>query len=315
MNANKTYRSFIRAGARALLLGALFLAPVGLVAAQTAVDPDVARRTQWFHEAKFGMLITWGLYSIPAGEWKGQEIPGIGEWIQNRAHIPLGGVRPACPAIQSGEVQCRRMGSAGEASRHAVRGADAEAPRWFCPVRHQGEHLQRCGCHAFPPRPDAGVGGGVPQARAAHGLLLLAGAGLASTGRRVLSRGQWDPAQQGDFDDYLNKVSLPQVRELLTNYGPIALLWFDTPLNMTPARAQRFVDLVRAASARLPDQWTVGNQAGRRLFLRWETTRCLTTLWGALGRLPRRSTTPGVTKRMITTGSPRTSSSSGWSTS
>jgi len=55
----------------------------------------------------------------------------------------------------------------------------------------------------------------------------------------------WDTAQKGDFDDYLNKIAIPQVRELLTGYGPIALIWFDAPLHMTPERAQRFVNLVR----------------------------------------------------------------------
>ena len=44
---------------------------------------------QWFREAKFGLFIHWGLYAIPAGEWKGQPIAGIGEWIMNRAKIPV----------------------------------------------------------------------------------------------------------------------------------------------------------------------------------------------------------------------------------
>ena len=35
------------------------------------------------------MFIHWGLYAIPAGEWKGQQVPGIGEWIMNRAKIPV----------------------------------------------------------------------------------------------------------------------------------------------------------------------------------------------------------------------------------
>src|ERR1700722_17393142 len=45
-------------------------------------------KMQWFREAKFGLFIHWGLYCIPAGEWKGQPIAGIGEWIMNRAQIP-----------------------------------------------------------------------------------------------------------------------------------------------------------------------------------------------------------------------------------
>src|SRR5690349_6096635 len=44
---------------------------------------------EWWRQARFGMFIHWGLYAIPAGEWKGKPIPGIGEWIMNRAKIPV----------------------------------------------------------------------------------------------------------------------------------------------------------------------------------------------------------------------------------
>jgi alpha-L-fucosidase len=46
-------------------------------------------RMQWWREARFGMFIHWGLYSIPAGTWNGKQIPGIGEWIMNNASIPV----------------------------------------------------------------------------------------------------------------------------------------------------------------------------------------------------------------------------------
>src|SRR6266704_1465480 len=46
-------------------------------------------RLAWFREAKYGLFIHFGLYAIPAGEWKGKTIPGIGEWIMNRAKIPV----------------------------------------------------------------------------------------------------------------------------------------------------------------------------------------------------------------------------------
>src|SRR6185295_19254771 len=46
------------------------------------------KRLEWFRHDKFGLFIHWGLYSIPAGYWKGQRSPGIGEWIMNRMKIP-----------------------------------------------------------------------------------------------------------------------------------------------------------------------------------------------------------------------------------
>ena len=35
------------------------------------------------------MFIHWGLYSLPAGEWKGKNYSGIGEWIMYKARIPI----------------------------------------------------------------------------------------------------------------------------------------------------------------------------------------------------------------------------------
>jgi alpha-L-fucosidase len=59
---------------------------------------------------------------------------------------------------------------------------------------------------------------------------------------------EWDfgPDDKKDFDRYLREKAEPQVRELLTGYGPVALVWFDTPRLMTPERAERFTDLVRS---------------------------------------------------------------------
>ena len=45
-------------------------------------------------EARFGMFIHWGLYAIPAGKWKGEDIPGIGEWIMHTARIPVAEYEP-----------------------------------------------------------------------------------------------------------------------------------------------------------------------------------------------------------------------------
>ncbi len=54
-------------------------------------------RMKWWREARFGMFIHWGLYSIPAGTWDGKQIPGIGEWIMNRASIPVADYKALAP--------------------------------------------------------------------------------------------------------------------------------------------------------------------------------------------------------------------------
>ncbi|MEI8113907.1 MAG: alpha-L-fucosidase, partial [Bacteroidia bacterium] len=53
--------------------------------------------------------------------------------------------------------------------------------------------------------------------------------------------GHWDSAQDGDMDKYLDEKAVPQVSEILNNYGDIKILWWDTPINMTPERAAKFM--------------------------------------------------------------------------
>jgi alpha-L-fucosidase len=45
--------------------------------------------------------------------------------------------------------------------------------------------------------------------------------------------------------DYINQVSVPQVKELLTNYGDVAVLWWDTPVGMTDEYASRLHELLK----------------------------------------------------------------------
>ena len=68
-------------------------------------------RMAWWREARFGMFIHWGLYSIPAGTWKGKQINGVGEWIMNDASIPVAEYKTAGVAVQPDRFQraCNRV--------------------------------------------------------------------------------------------------------------------------------------------------------------------------------------------------------------
>src|SRR5919201_310618 len=56
--------------------------------AEQRADARHAPRLEWFRAARFGMFIHWGLYAIPAGEWKGRRTENIGEWIMKNLRIP-----------------------------------------------------------------------------------------------------------------------------------------------------------------------------------------------------------------------------------
>ncbi len=52
-------------------------------------DADREARMAWWKEARFGMFIHWGVYAVQGGTYKGDQVDGIGEWIMHRAAIPV----------------------------------------------------------------------------------------------------------------------------------------------------------------------------------------------------------------------------------
>ncbi len=72
-------REFVVASAAAF--PALRMLPRPIIAA-AAED-----RMAWWREARFGLFLHWGLYSILAGVWDGKD--NYAEWIRNNAHIPV----------------------------------------------------------------------------------------------------------------------------------------------------------------------------------------------------------------------------------
>jgi alpha-L-fucosidase len=72
----------------------LFLTAIMILPLHAETEAERDARMEWFREARFGMFIHWGLYSVPAGEWKGKPYKGIAEWIQNHAEIPVAEYAP-----------------------------------------------------------------------------------------------------------------------------------------------------------------------------------------------------------------------------
>src|SRR3982751_6710450 len=72
-----------------------------LLAVQLLFAQDTSRdnRMKWWREARFGMFIHWGVYSVPAGTYHGQKINRIGEWIMNRGKIPVSDYRQFAAAF------------------------------------------------------------------------------------------------------------------------------------------------------------------------------------------------------------------------
>jgi alpha-L-fucosidase len=207
-------------------------------------DPAKAARLKWFHEAKYGLFIHWGLYSIPAGEWKTKRIPGIGEWIMNRAQIPVREYERLAAGFNPIKF------NADEWVQLAV-----DAGMKYIVItskHHDGFAMYDSKVSAYdivdatPFKRD--ILKELADACAKRGIRLGFYYSQAQDWHDPNGAGNtWDfgPDEKKDFDKYLQGKAEPQVRELLTGYGPVALVWFDTPRMMSAERAQRFTDIVR----------------------------------------------------------------------
>ena len=70
---------------------------------------------------------------------------------------------------------------------------------------------------------------------------------LAAACQRAGNTWDFPDESKKNFAKYFEEKVKPQVRELLTNYGPIGLIWFDTPRNLSKQESQP--GITRSASA------------------------------------------------------------------
>ena len=136
--------------------GVLLLAVVGLAAGAsepTAEEQAKQKRLAWFREAKFGLFIHWGLYAIPAGEWKGKP----GSRHRRVDHEPR--ADPVSPSTSSSPAQFNPVKFDADAwvqtrrgRRHEVHRHHHQAPRRLRHVRLEGEPVQHRRRHAVQAR-------------------------------------------------------------------------------------------------------------------------------------------------------------------
>ena len=237
-------------GALALVMSATSPFAQPAVAPPSDSESPAAKeaRLAWFSEAKFGLFIHWGLYSIPAGIWKGERSPGIGEWIMNRVKIPVTEYEKLASGFNPWKF---------DADAWAQMAADAGMKYVVITSKHHdGFALFKSAASAYnmydatPFKRDI-----IKELSAACARRGLRFGVYYSQSQDWHERGgagnNWDfpedvvKDKDGSYDKYLREKVEPQVKELLTNYGPMALIWFDTPRMMTGDRPKRLTDIVR----------------------------------------------------------------------
>ena len=232
-----------------LLVGVLTLRPA-------SAAPD----TQWFRDAKFGIFIHWGLYSEPGNEWQGKSYYGSGEWLMNRAKIPA-----AEYAQIAGEFNPTNF-NADEWARFVKE----SGARYLVVTAKHHEGFAMFGSKVSPFN--------IVDATPYHQDPMFA---LADACRHEGVKfgfyysqyldwhepngggNTWDfPKDAKDYKKYYAQKSIPQIKELLSNYGTLGLVWFDMPGGLNHDETLAFMDEVRKLQPDCLISSRVGNGLG-----------------------------------------------------
>jgi alpha-L-fucosidase len=245
----------------------IFLLFTFLVSNISAQDTSHESRMQWWRDARFGMFIHWGVYAVPAGVYKGQQINRIGEWIMNRGKIPVADyqefARQFNPVLYDPEAWVKMAKDAGMkyiviTAKHHDGFAlfNSKASKWnMVDATPYGKDLLkplaeacrrngiRLGFYYSQAQDWNNPGGAASRKPASEGWANPDSAAIDAY--TAAHNGHWDPAQTTKtMAQYIDDVAVPQVRELLTNYGDVAVLWWDTPTGMTDEYAEKLKSLL-----------------------------------------------------------------------
>jgi alpha-L-fucosidase len=208
-------------------------------------------RMAWWRQAKFGMFIHWGVYSVPAGFYHDQPVRGIGEWIMNRGKIPMAEYQGFAKEFNPVKFNADQwVGIAKNAGMKyiVITSKHHDGFAMFC---SQASRWNICDASPFGRDPLEDLAAACRRQGIRLGFYYSQAQDWNNGGSA--SGGKWDPAQERDMDDYIDKIAVPQVREILSRYGARtpAVLWWDTPINMNSNRAEKLFNAVQELKPRI----------------------------------------------------------------
>ncbi len=220
--------------------------------------------TDWFREARFGMFVHWGLYSTPAGVWKGKKIEHpYSEWLQASEHIPRSEYRELAKTFNPNKF------CADEWIREA---RDAGMKYFVITAKHHD------GFALWPTKASSfNVVDATPFKRdilkelaesckkydIKLGFYYSHWQDWEGTGGDIctvhMENEEYQHPSQQEFENYWQNKCLVQIKELIENYDPF-LFWFDswddyqdkgrdfTSNFLTSHRQEELISLIRSLS-------------------------------------------------------------------
>jgi len=234
-------------------------------------ESAVPDRAAWWREARFGMFIHWGLYSVPAGVWKGEAVRHdtyanpYAEHLMWLAQVPLAEYAPLAARFTPAAWDARAIVAAARAAGMKYIVFTAKHHDGFAMYRSAVSRYNVVDATPWKRDPLAELAAAAREAGLKLGIYYSLGRDWEQAGAyNVSKRNTWDfpNATPEDYAKYLEGKVVPQLTELLTNYGDIGVVWFDTPEQTTRKQSITLEQLVRRLQPRAVLNTRVGNGVG-----------------------------------------------------
>ncbi|QIL37886.1 alpha-L-fucosidase [Pedobacter sp. HDW13] len=227
----------------------------------TASMKTHGQRIKWWQDAKFGMFVHWGIYSLPAGEWKGKKVNGYAEHLMRKEKISkkeyLEVAHLFNPVLFDAEKWILGAKKAGmnyfiiTAKHHdgfamypskvSDFNITVQTPFKRDPMMELAEAAKKHGIkfgfyysHAFDwEHPDA-PGNDWEYKNPGGDLALYGGVNWYAERPDLLPKAV----------KYVDEKAIPQIKELITRYHP-DILWFDTPQKLPLSENIRILKAIR----------------------------------------------------------------------
>lgn len=237
-----------------------------------------------FNDAKYGMFIHWGLYSIPGGIWKGKKMeelkgPKVAEWIQFGARIPRAEYAKLAdqfdPIEFDADAVVKLAKDAGMkyiviTSKHHDGFAmyDSKVSEYdIVDATPYGkdvvEQLYKA-CKKYDIDFGLYYSHNIDWKDANDcGLseYLAAGGEMHDRVKRKAGVNTWDPSPN-TFSEYIENKAYPQVKEILTKFPGLTTLWYDYPHYVTPEQSLKFYQIAYDLQPNMLVNSRVGNDLG-----------------------------------------------------
>ncbi|MGH7449967.1 MAG: alpha-L-fucosidase [bacterium] len=276
----------------------LFAAFIGLLLPTYAFDDpqnDSKQTTgktalENFQDMKFGMFIHWGIYAVPAGEWKGEYVRGIGEWIMHRKQIPVKEYEKLAEQFNPVKFNADEWAQLAQDAGMKYMVITSKHHDGFAMYHSKVSDYNIVDRTPFKRDPMKELA----AANAKRGIKFGFYYSQAQDWHEPNAAGNtWDFPEQRDPKPYVEGKALPQVEEILRNYGDLALIWFDTPRLLTQEQALSLKQKVKELQPNclvnnrigfnLGDYYQTGDNAIPTMvydWKAWEIPATLNDTWG-----------------------------------